>query len=96
MQAVLFEIQLIRSKNSASAKGLVRTESGKNFRPLNNSASGGNTDKNDDKSTHDALLEPGMLAFNRRGSQGIKSILLKGEMRYLKDINMLVFLCSPL
>lgn len=32
----------------------------------------------------------------RRGSHGLRSILLKGEMRYLKDVNMLVFLCSPL
>lgn len=87
---MLFEIQLIRSKNSASAKGLVRTESGRNFRPLN-----GAGEKVEEGTSHDTL-EPGMLAFNRRGSQGIKSILLKGEMRYIKDINMLVFLCSPL
>lgn len=33
---------------------------------------------------------------DRRGSQGLRSILLKGEMRYLRDANMLVFLCSPL
>lgn len=33
---------------------------------------------------------------DRRGSNGLRSILLKGEMRYLKDVNMLVFLCSPL
>lgn len=33
---------------------------------------------------------------DRKGSQGLRSILLKGEMRYLKDANMLVFLCSPL
>lgn len=33
---------------------------------------------------------------DRRGSQNLRSILLKGEMRYLKDGNLLVFLCSPL
>lgn len=33
---------------------------------------------------------------DRKGSQGLRSILLKGEMRYLKDANMLIFLCSPL
>ena len=32
----------------------------------------------------------------RRGSHGLRSILLKGEMRYLRDVDMLVFLCSPL
>ncbi|XP_055617441.1 soluble guanylate cyclase 89Db-like isoform X2 [Toxorhynchites rutilus septentrionalis] len=37
-----------------------------------------------------------MMNIARRGSQGLRSILLKGEMRYIKDINSLVFLCSPL
>jgi hypothetical protein len=32
----------------------------------------------------------------RRASHGLRGILLKGEMRYLKEVNMLVFLCSPL
>lgn len=32
----------------------------------------------------------------RRNSSGLRGILLKGEMRYLKDVKMLVFLCSPL
>lgn len=95
MQAVLFEIQLIRSKNSASAKGLVRTESGKNFRPI---SSGGNSDGIENEIDTVAIPNEGgtSLNFKRRGSQGIKSILLKGEMRFLKEINMLVFLCSPL
>lgn len=33
---------------------------------------------------------------SRRGSQGLRTILLKGEMKYLKDIDALIFLCSPL
>ncbi|XP_029713132.1 soluble guanylate cyclase 89Db isoform X1 [Aedes albopictus] len=37
-----------------------------------------------------------LMSIARRGSQGLRSILLKGEMRYIKDINSLVFLCSPL
>ncbi|XP_055525809.1 soluble guanylate cyclase 89Db-like isoform X5 [Wyeomyia smithii] len=37
-----------------------------------------------------------LFSVARRGSQGLRSILLKGEMRYIKDINSLVFLCSPL
>lgn len=32
----------------------------------------------------------------RRGSQGLRTILLKGEMKYLKDNDTLIFLCSPL
>ncbi|EDS41407.1 guanylyl cyclase receptor [Culex quinquefasciatus] len=37
-----------------------------------------------------------LMSVARRGSHGLKNILLKGEMRYIKDINSLVFLCSPL
>lgn len=37
-----------------------------------------------------------MPTKNRRGSQGLRTILLKGEMKYLKDIDALIFLCSPL
>jgi guanylate cyclase len=32
----------------------------------------------------------------RRGSQGTRSILLKGQMKYIDDIKAIVFLCSPL
>lgn len=38
----------------------------------------------------------GAKAKERRNSSGLRGILLKGEMRYLKDVKMLVFLCSPL
>ncbi|XP_031838866.1 soluble guanylate cyclase 89Da-like [Nomia melanderi] len=34
--------------------------------------------------------------LDRRGSQGARSILLKGQMRYLDDIKAIIFLCSPL
>jgi guanylate cyclase, other len=74
MQAVLFEIQLIRSNGSAKGP---------------NAKEPGHERENDLQ-----IAEPGNLS--RRGSHGIKSILLKGEMRCVKDINMLVFLCSPL
>lgn len=39
---------------------------------------------------------PTPLGFDRRGSQGMRSILLKGQMRYVADINAIIFLCSPL
>jgi guanylate cyclase, other len=73
MQAVLFEIQLIRSTPSGKAKPIepkYETESDLKVEEAGN--------------------------LSRRGSHGIKSILLKGEMRCVKEINMLVFLCSPL
>ncbi|XP_039307262.1 soluble guanylate cyclase 89Da [Solenopsis invicta] len=34
--------------------------------------------------------------LDRRGSQGTRSILLKGQMRYIEDIKAIIFLCSPL
>jgi len=36
------------------------------------------------------------LLDRRRGSQGTRSILLKGQMKYIDDIKAIVFLCSPL
>lgn len=36
------------------------------------------------------------LKLDRKGSQGARSILLKGQMRYIEDIKAIVFLCSPL
>lgn len=36
------------------------------------------------------------LLDRRRGSQGTRSIILKGQMKYLDDIKAIVFLCSPL
>ncbi|XP_076683204.1 soluble guanylate cyclase 89Db [Andrena cerasifolii] len=34
--------------------------------------------------------------LDRRGSQSGRSILLKGQMRYINDIKAIIFLCSPL
>jgi len=36
------------------------------------------------------------LLDRRRGSQGARSILLKGQMKYIDDIKAIVFLCSPM
>lgn len=47
-----------------------------------------------DSSTDDEPEKP--IITDRRGSQGSKSILLTGQMRYVKDINAIMFLCSPL
>ncbi|XP_063244258.1 uncharacterized protein LOC134543278 [Bacillus rossius redtenbacheri] len=38
----------------------------------------------------------GMSVVDRRGSQGARSILLKGQMTYVDDMKAIVFLCSPL
>nr|CAD7455711.1 unnamed protein product [Timema tahoe] len=34
--------------------------------------------------------------LDRRGSQGTRCILLKGQMTFVKDINCIIFLCSPM
>lgn len=34
--------------------------------------------------------------LDRRGSYGSRSILLKGQMRYFKEIDVVVFLCCPM
>jgi len=85
MQAVLFEIQLLRAKGSASS---VREKDSEVVEMTQAAA--------DESEATTGLVEAGVVAMNRRGSQGLKSILLKGEMRFLKEANMLVFLCSPL
>ncbi|KAK0157521.1 hypothetical protein PV328_011258 [Microctonus aethiopoides] len=40
--------------------------------------------------------KPRNTQLDRKGSQGGRSILLKGQMRYIHDIKAIVFLCSPL
>ncbi|XP_058791395.1 soluble guanylate cyclase 89Db-like isoform X2 [Phymastichus coffea] len=35
-------------------------------------------------------------ALDRRGSQGARNLLFKGQMRYIDDIDAIIFLCSPL
>lgn len=85
MQAVLFEIQLIRSR-SANPSG-----KGKSALTFNKKNEHGNELKSPEQ-----VLDLEASSLSRRGSHGVKSILLKGEMRCIRDINMLVFLCSPL
>ncbi|XP_025415805.1 soluble guanylate cyclase 89Db-like [Sipha flava] len=34
--------------------------------------------------------------LDRRGSYGSRSVLLKGQMRYIKEIDVIIFLCSPI
>lgn len=39
---------------------------------------------------------PETVTLDRRGSHGLRGLLLKGQMRYIKEIDSIVFLCSPL
>lgn len=99
MKAVLFELELIRTGradqssllqaaalNAADVENydeILATEQLKKLSMENLGAAGGTT--KDDENIAD-----------RKDSQGLKSILLKGQMFYIKDIDSLVFLCSPL
>lgn len=40
--------------------------------------------------------ESSSTIMDRRGSQGLTRVLLKGQMRYIDDIDSIIFLCSPL
>lgn len=33
--------------------------------------------------------------LRRESNHGLRNILLKGQMRYIEDINAIIFLCSP-
>lgn len=94
MQAVLFEIQLLKSKESEFEAALegsetqIKAKTGNKADYEDFESQGGPEFSRDDAA--------GALPKDKRPSQGLRSILLKGEMRYLKDVNMLVFLCSPL
>lgn len=89
MQAVLFEIQLLKSKETEEEG--VEGKDGDTLKPSNT------YEEIEDQGGPEFSREESTAAVkDRRGSQSLRSILLKGEMRYLKDVNMLVFLCSPL
>lgn len=38
---------------------------------------------------------PFPAVLDRRGSYGSRSVLLKGQMRYIKEIDVVIFLCCP-
>lgn len=40
-------------------------------------------------------VSPLPATLDRRGSYGTRSILLKGQMRHIKEIDVVIFLCSP-
>ncbi|KAL6262140.1 hypothetical protein P5V15_007237 [Pogonomyrmex californicus] len=51
---------------------------------------------NDQSSINSDNMPSTSSSLDRRGSQGARSILLKGQMRYIEDIKAIIFLCSPL
>lgn len=97
MRAMLFELELIRTGradqtsllqaaalNAADVDNydeILAIEQLRNMSVENAATGGAENDEN---------------AGDRKDSQGLKSILLKGQMFYLKDIDSIIFLCSPL
>jgi guanylate cyclase len=57
-----------------------------------------NTEEDKGTAVTEAKQNPTLpfLLDRRRGSQGTRSILLKGQMKYIDDIKAIIFLCSPL
>lgn len=87
---MLFEIQLLKSRDDNADADSDPADIGKRNIYEEIEALGG------PEFTREEAGGEEKKKVDRKGSQGLRSILLKGEMRYLKDANMLVFLCSPL
>lgn len=91
---MLFEIQLLKSQDS-DLDSLDQSFSTKaNMKPSNYDDFNEESQAGPEFSREEGGAKS--TTVDRKPSQGGRSILLKGEMRYLKDVNMLVFLCSPL
>ena len=89
MGTVLFELELIR------------TGTGKQLGPdgyIDNEEYTEDLPSTSNKTTIASELQIATTsgAGERRNSHGLKSILLKGQMFFVKDIDSIVFLCSPL
>lgn len=89
---MLFEIQLLKSQDS----DLDSLDQSFSANPNMKSSNYDDFNEESQAGPEFSREEGGSKAVERKPSQGGRSILLKGEMRYLKDVNMLVFLCSPL
>lgn len=83
LQSVLFELEMVR----------IGCSSAKSTRAIAN--------ENETKEAPDIkdVANPAVLPINmdrRESHGGLSRILLKGQMRYIEDIDSIVFLCSPL
>lgn len=86
MHTVLFELELGRNSANSANKLLKSGET---------SANGPGFAGIVAAATAAAATDEGAAAL-RRGSQGYRSLLLKGQMRYMSDLDNIMFLCSPL
>ncbi|KAM8704401.1 hypothetical protein ACLKA7_008931 [Drosophila subpalustris] len=105
MRAVLFEFELIRTGHNRAAYDAVINMDFENYDDmLLNEAQTMALEKAKElceKKSNELDVEVGEEEIDpatgeRRSSQGLRSILLKGQMFYIKDVDSLIFLCSPL
>lgn len=95
LHSVIFELELIRK--------LITPEIDKKATTLidetklaSDDTSQETTKESSDEASCSVPIQPIISSLDRRGSQGTRCILLQGEMRFIEDINALIFLCSPL
>ncbi|XP_017856650.1 PREDICTED: soluble guanylate cyclase 89Da [Drosophila arizonae] len=105
MRTVLFEFELIRTGHNRLAYDAVLNMDFENYDDmLLNEAQAialAKAQEFSDNNVGDIDDGPSEVEIDpatgqRRASQGLRSILLKGQMFYIKDIDSLIFLCSPL
>lgn len=78
----MFEIEFLRVHNTTSTNS-----------PEEN-ADGSVEHSNNSKGNLSRPVSP--YQIRRDSQQGLRNILLKGQMRYIDDIDAIIFLCSPL
>ncbi|XP_001998671.2 soluble guanylate cyclase 89Db [Drosophila mojavensis] len=107
MRTVLFEMELIRTGHNRDAYDAALNMDYENFdeMSLNEAqtmalAKADEFEKEQEKEQEEAAAtkhdEIDPATGQRRPSVGLRSILLKGQMFYIKDVDSLIFLCSPL
>ncbi|XP_017139743.1 soluble guanylate cyclase 89Da [Drosophila miranda] len=105
MRAVLFEFELIRTGHNRDAYDAALNMDFENYdeMDLNEAQTMAITKAKEFNDAHPAEAELAAgedeidpATGERRSSQGLRSILLKGQMFYIKDVDSMIFLCSPL
>lgn len=102
MHTVIFELELIRSSGSEMPDDIEVDDEDE----AAGGAVGGNVDEQmalaaKGLSVEDAAEEQALVAASstdaakQRGAQNNYRLLLKGQMRYISDLDSIVFLCSP-
>lgn len=92
LHSVIFELELIRKLITPEIDPTLIDET--KIVAADNSQE--TTKESSDEPSCSAPIQPIISSLDRRGSQGTRCILLQGEMRFIEDINALIFLCSPL